>query len=196
MSEDFKNLWGQSYEDYSDSLELGINKKVFLHDIKFEEGQYGPQLYVEFHKGTRAVKQWFSIPNYEEVQSGRITNDRYKDLVTRFNSILKHIVCNFVTEDQYQAHIKTYNSAKEFVIDMLTLIPANFQELEGELILIYNKKGYLSLPISMKITGPFFSVGGRYTLKPSGLVMDSKPKEASSDGLTTPTPSPSDDLPF
>lgn len=201
----FENLWGQSYDDVSEGFKLGINDKVFLHDIKYEEGQYGPQLYVEWHKGQRAVKNWYSIPSIEEVQSGRIDMDKYKELITRFNSIIKHLVCNYVSEETYQAHLKAYPNAQAFVNDVLTLIPANFQELEGQLILGYNKKGYLNPPVSIKMTGPFWSVGGKFDLRVSDIILNSKPKEADSNsannddlglGGATPTSLSNDDLPF
>jgi len=194
---DFKNLWGQSYDEVSASFQLGINKDVVLHDIKYEEGQYGPQLYVEFHLGQSRNRTWFSIPQPEEVTSGRITSERFNELVTRFNSIIKHIVCNYVTEEQYHAQLKNYESPEQFVNDVLSLIPNNFQELKGELILMYNKKGYLSVPVSMKLTGPFWSVGGRHKLVPSQLVMNSASEvSATSNNQGNPPAALNDDMPF
>lgn len=193
---EFENLWGQSYDDYSGGFELGVNKDVVLFDIKPEDGNYGLQLYVEFHKGSSATRRWYPVPNADDVTSGRITSDRYKELVTRFNTILKHIVCNYVTEEQYQAHLKSYGSAKEFIVDVLKLIPDNFNEMKGELILGYNKKGYLEVPVSMKITGPFFSVGGKFNLVPSKIIMDSAGDKPRDTDTSLSSPESNDNLPF
>lgn len=168
------NNWG-----YDPSLEAksgyaftsGINEEVFLRQFMVKEGKYGMQLEVIVGKDESTIKGWWALED-----------DRGGEQAIRTKERLQRVCYHFVGAYQSDENaIKNAliaaapTSAEEFMNVMVSLLPANFQSIPASCILGYGNprpdgSQFLELPVSMKVTGAFWSVNGSSELKVSDRI--------------------------
>lgn len=112
------------------------NDNVKLTTLELEEGQYGPQIVMEFERedadgNSQKIKGWKSVPT----KSGsKPTNDMsaeevYTDRSKKFNSYMRHIAKAVnVTEDELR-DCYDGDSAKQTLINLCNLVE---EKAEGE----------------------------------------------------------------
>lgn len=161
------DTWG--FEDSMENVsgyefKPGINEGVTLRAFEYEEGTYGPQLKVIIGKGETTTTKWWGL-------SDDRGTDQMKATIARAKAIAFHFVHSYVGADKVKATLQAASprSAQHFIETMASLLPANVAEIPASCILSYGKvkngNQYLELPVSMKVTGAFWSVNGSHELE-------------------------------
>lgn len=78
------------------------------------------------------------------------------------NSKFKSVITAYCGEEAFDAaREQTKPKSFEALVNMgVALLPSNYTEMEGDLIVGFNKKGYLTVPIALWVTGDFLSIYG------------------------------------
>lgn len=179
----------------------GINNGVTLKTFQVENVEFtnytGPVLKVVFEKdGQERNAMRFPIveekvlefnakypKKKKEKDSEGVTTERtltdaevIEAAYTDFNSWVKHIVCNGVTDEAFDKAVSDATSFEDFCNKAAKLIEG--KTLTGKLILGYDKKGYLVVPQKVQTTGPFFSVADKHKLVVSQYINLNPPVKA------------------
>lgn len=173
---DLNNLYGDAVETTNNPSWTGevagyrmtnffINDKNSL-ELNFTKEQ--PQFDTQ-----RPLRGWVNAVDMEKVNvwEGKTRQECIKNEVNKQNKLIKNLICNYVTPEEYTAHLKGFVSTGslqdrfiQFVNHVAQLLPDNYAEVEGRLVVGYKANGYLAFPTRMGWDGdarrhrPFFSV--------------------------------------
>lgn len=98
--------------------------------------------------------------NFKRMQT---PDEAIQSSLAQLNSNLKVIVTGYgVPDEAWDLNIKKkgFNSFREFAEAVIALLPEGYQDKPGKFILIYNKKGFPTVPYSVKNTGRFWLADG------------------------------------
>lgn len=153
----------------------GLNEDVSLKTFSYEKTDDYEYVQLEFEKEGDMINDRVYAPSrvfprmMKKRQDGNLVDDRMETEAEAWartwgevNAKLKHIATNFVTDEEFGNKLESMKpkSFKEMVDLCSSCIPPNFNEKKGGLLLGYNKKGFLSVPVAMWVTGHFFAVEG------------------------------------
>lgn len=172
----------------------GINDKVTLSKFEFVRGADGSSNFVQLefsreggtlndrvYEPTKVYpREKFSYKGGNKTSEGMESEaEAWARTWGDINSKVKHIATNYVTEEEFMNRFRAVQPKSfEDLVNLCTLIlPKNFVELEGQLIVGYNNKGYLSVPRSMRVTGNFFSIQNNKPLNVSDRVALERPEQ-------------------
>lgn len=174
-------MYGQTFE--APSFKAGINefdKVKFLGYVAIETEKYvGGALDLVLANGDAEYSQrWFPIdesritPRERRDRDGNTTmptqEEAIKQEYKKFNSVIKHIFTNFMSEEDF--HSVEGSDFKAYIEALQAKLPADYTDSKGEFILGYNNNGYLEMPRQMWITGDFLNVNGQKPLTVSDRV--------------------------
>lgn len=129
----------------------------------------------------RPIKMWINAVDPEKVTvwEGKTLEQCLKSEITKQNRLIKNLALNFVEQDVYEAAFKEFKPSGSledqfvaFVNKVKELLPANYADTTGRLVVGYNAKGYLTCPKTMfwneetQRYMPFFSVDPEVELQP------------------------------
>lgn len=156
-------------ESSSLNLKEGINVLTPVEMFKFEEGQYGPQIYFEFGvKGSdMAIKHWVNPPSKTDSSGQEI--DYYDALVDQFNITMSQFLTGFFSPDEKEEIANAINEAgkkamassdspqkqlEAFANALRNLLPEDWNKRECQVLLHYPKGSeYLRIPKNPKLNG-------------------------------------------
>jgi len=192
-------MYGQTFNDSQASAwNAGINEEVslkFFGLTKVETANFqGNVLDMVYEKNGQEFRDRMFQVNEENLKTRKVkengverdqTDEEAKiEAYGNFNSRVKHVVCQFVDEAEFTKVTSTAKNFDEFVVLCATILPQNYSEIKGKLIMGYNNKGYLEIPRAMWVTGDFLSLDGR-PLKVSNRIKLEKEEKAAEETATT-----------
>lgn len=201
--------YGSNYAE-GFAFEAGINKGVHMKSFDYNPdyeipGYYkGEALTVVFEKSGSEIEINLQPIDEDSIQPRQIgdkmqTKEEAVDKAYRdFNSMMKSLATAFdhLKEEDKRNWDEVYGKASSFknaVEIAKNYLPKDFSKYEGKLIVGRNKKGYLTVPNAIWITGRIFVVKG----SDKELVLKTKdPNDGNPKGylvLNSPTPETSDE---
>jgi len=185
-------MYGQVFEQAAPPLKAGINefdKVKSLELVNLDLANYtGPVIDLELEKNDSIIysERIFPVnPQYirPRERDGKMESmeDATKRAYGEFNSRVKHIFTNWLTEEEFNA--VTATDFADYAKQLIAKLPDDYN---SKFILTYNNKGYLEMPKYMWITGAFFSVDGAKELVVGSKVKLVNPKAASDGAENTP----------
>lgn len=154
-------MYGKTFESSANGIKFipGVNNGVTLKEFKchnISTSKYsGPALDIVWEKdgSTISVRRFpidesrVTILNVYENNIKR--EETMEEAVTRtyaeFNTYVKHIVCNYCNENEFDNLVATANSFTDFCHKASSLMGA-YQTVKGNLAVGYDSSGYLAVP--------------------------------------------------
>lgn len=124
----------------------------------------------------------------EESKEEAVAREEYQ-----ISATIKSIVRNYCTDETYAEKMKSVNSYETLIDAAISLLPENFADIPGKLLVGYNKKGYLAFPYNARV---FRNKGylGFYTTDMKGNLMylpnylsENKPQQVTQEALASST---------
>jgi hypothetical protein len=173
--------------DKASSFTAGINEGVTLDKFEFVSENENEYIQLSFSKNGSVINDRIYPPS--KVTPKKIAGVMQTEAQAwakawgDVNAKIRHIVLSFCTEEVFQ---KALEQAKpknftQYVKVCSALLPKNFREVQGRLILGYNTKGYLAVPYAMWVTGPFFSTNSNTELSISSRITLERPQQEKED---------------
>lgn len=178
-------MYGKAYNDVAlKKFKAGVNENVVLKSVTLErvttQSYDGFALDFIYEKeGDEHRDRMFPIDE-SKVQPRSVYKNGIRETQTieqainqaysNFNSKVKHVICNFVEEEKFEQTVKKSTSFEDFARKVISLLPQNYSNIRGELLLSYDNNGFLQVPSAMWVTGAFFSINGKHNLVPSKRV--------------------------
>jgi hypothetical protein len=162
---DFILNYGSEEAGASNSFNPGLNSKVSLVTFEFVKDDSNEYLQLVFEKeGGEIRDRIYSPKNF--IPKKKRDGSMESDLEARgriwgeINAKIKHIITNYISEEDFDNMVRDarVSSFQQFVSVCKRMLPPNYKQMKGDLIVGYNQKGYLSIPYAMWVTGRFFSV--------------------------------------
>lgn len=195
-------MYGKTFKNDAPAWKAGINdfdRVKFLGLVSVETNNYsGSALDLILEKdGKETNDRMFPVNpnsirprNIKDRDTGERREETQQEAIDRaygeFNSRVKHIYTNFISEEEFMT---VQADSFESYIKMLTeKLPEDYDQKPGQVILGYNKGGYLEVPRYMWITGHFLSIEGQKDLNISDKVNLHKTPEASGGSESSPDP--------
>lgn len=180
---EFNNFYGDAQESTGNSGTGEVSGYCMTNYELNDKGSLEIHFTKTFDSGKSiTLKTWINAVNPEQVRvwEGKTKEECVKGEVTKLNRLVKSIVTNFVDKGEYEAAMKQVNSFESLVEVTKSLLPDNYSETQGTLVVGYNAKGYLSVPNRMgwddttKRHRPFFTVDSEVQLMdlPSNLTLE------------------------
>jgi hypothetical protein len=175
----------------------GLNSGVKLTHISYVKEENYNYVQLTFEKNGSEIRDRiyeatrFEIREKKKRENGVLVPDGIETEAEaamrvwgEINSKFKSLIVAFCGDEAYEVtRTKTQPRSFEALVNMgIGLLPRNYAEIEGDLIVGFNKKGYLTVPIALWVTGDFFSTSENpRDLKVSKRVIlereDDKPSE-------------------
>ncbi len=176
-------MYGQNYDNSGVSVfKSGINDGVTLTKfelVKLDTPKYqGEACDVEWTKDGQSIKARLFPVNEANIQVRSIrekdaSGNQVERMQTQdeavlqaygqFSSMVKHIAGCAVTDEVWKEGTKGSTDFASFINAAGAFV--NGKNYTGQLILGYDKSGYLKVPRAMYVTGSFWSVEGRNQLQ-------------------------------
>lgn len=155
-------------------MDPGINENVRLTEFEYESTENYECISCTYTRDDGAtIKD--KIFNNAPSSIRPFDNESQEDAIKRDrgsrNSKLRSIITNFVTEDQLIKAItaKKPSDFRAAALVYKSLLPANFDSIEGRLLLLYKNNGYLEVPkrVNINKANKVFSVNPADNLEPN-----------------------------
>lgn len=156
MNQEFENLYGDAQETTGNSMTGRVSGFALTMYELNDKDSLELRFTKTFDSGKSIeIRNWVNPIDPEKVQvwEGKTQSECVKNEVMKQNKLIKNLICNYVSVEDYEAAMKSFtpqgsllDQFKAFVELTKGLLPDNFNEVTGDLMVGYKSNGYYSFP--------------------------------------------------